>query len=98
MNRAKFGRGEKTAIPASVRNTVTVGSGMVVSKEMSFKQVVAQESQIGATLSTVLRRVVVQPSVDRLKELESCFVAVLSFHRKAKMVLHSLMLGGLKKI
>jgi len=58
---------------------------------------VVQQSQIGAS-PVVLRRVVVVPSESRMKALESCFVAKLSFHREALQVQNSLMLGGLKNI
>jgi len=98
LNKARFGRVVKVVVPVPVRKKATRGSGLEVSKVLSFKQVVAHESSIDAAIPTVLRRAVVQPSEVRLKELESCFVAALSYHREPKLVRQSLMLGGLEKI
>ncbi|KEH40713.1 DUF4283 domain protein [Medicago truncatula] len=97
VNRAKFGREVKRPTSISVRKDAVGGRGLEVFKDRSFKQVLLnrQKDVVGPA---VLRRLVALPSEDRLRELESCFVAELSFLREPKQVQHSLVLGGLNKI
>jgi len=97
VNIAKFGREDRLTDEVLARKEVIGGSAGVVTKDPSFTQVV-QQGLNGGVASVVLRRVVVLPSEERLKELECCFVAVLAFQREAKQVHNSLVLGGMKHI
>jgi hypothetical protein len=97
INKAKFDREERAVAAVPVRKELAVGSGKVVSKDHSFKNVV-QQGLSGGVMPVVMRRLVLLPSEDRLEELKHCFVGVLSFQREANQVLNSLLMGGFNQI
>lgn len=96
VQKAKFGRQDKYVQPVVAKRDAAPARGVEVMAGRTFTTVV-QQGQTGP-MPVVKRRLVVTPSESRLKVLANCFVAILSFHREAKHVQNSLMLGGLKNI
>jgi hypothetical protein len=96
VNRARFDREEKQGAEPSKQMVRPETS--LVQEGRSFRNVlvVADCSLEGNPMVRPI--LVVESSVDRLEELQSCFVGELTFFREVAVVQHSLELEGFQKI
>jgi len=96
VNRARFEREGQQVMEVSKQGVGS--SGALVQQGRSFSNVLSTV-QVPPEKQKLQRPcMVVAPSKDRLEELESCYVGVLSYFREAIQVQHSLVLEGLNQI
>ena len=96
VNKARFEREEKRVEREERGKAPIEGKERRVSKEVSFKLVLAGPSVF--KVAAVQHQIDLFPTEERLKDLENCFVAVLRCHREAQQVQHSCVMEGVNNV
>lgn len=98
VNLARFGKESQQQQQVRLRSQDGVYGGAAVELGKSFKQVLTKEAAPVVRTVVKSQMLVMHTSEDRMAELETCYVGVLTFFREAILVQNSMEMEGLQQI